>query len=54
MHVAALRGLSDQLRDEIEAGGPTHAQIDPDTSINVHTWAPRCARPAQRWPPPTP
>lgn len=39
MHVAALRGLSDQLADEINAGGPAHAQIDPDTSINVHTWA---------------
>ena len=39
MHVAALRGLSDGLRDEIQAGGPTHAQIDPDTSINVSTWA---------------
>ena len=38
MHVAALRGLSDQLADEIAAGGPAHAQIDPDTSINVHTW----------------
>ncbi|MEI6802880.1 MAG: histone deacetylase family protein [Burkholderiales bacterium] len=38
MHVAALRGLTDGLREEIEAGGPTHAQIDPDTSINVHTW----------------
>jgi acetoin utilization deacetylase AcuC-like enzyme len=30
--------LTDGLRDEIDAGGPTHAQIDPDTSINVHTW----------------
>jgi acetoin utilization deacetylase AcuC-like enzyme len=38
MHVAALRGLSDVLRDEIEAGGPTHTQVDPDTSMNVHTW----------------
>jgi acetoin utilization deacetylase AcuC-like enzyme len=38
MHVAALRGLTDGLREEIEAGGPPHAQIDPDTSINVHTW----------------
>ena len=38
MHVASLRGLTDGLREEIEAGGPTHAQIDPDTSINVHTW----------------
>ena len=38
LHVAALRGLSDGLREEIEAGGPTHAQLDPDTSINVNTW----------------
>ena len=38
MHVAALRGLTEGLRDEVQAGGPTHAQIDPDTSINVHTW----------------
>jgi acetoin utilization deacetylase AcuC-like enzyme len=38
MHVAALRGLTDNLREEIEAGGPTHAQIDPDTSLNIHTW----------------
>lgn len=38
MHVAALRGLSDGLRDEIAAGGPTHVQVDPDTSLNVSTW----------------
>ena len=38
MHVAALRGLSDGLKEEIEAGGPSHAQVDPDTSLNVHTW----------------
>ncbi|MFP8777466.1 histone deacetylase family protein [Hydrogenophaga sp. RWCD_12] len=38
MHLASLRGLSDGLRDEIAAGGPTHAQIDPDTSINIHSW----------------
>ncbi len=38
LHIAALRGLSDGLREEIDAGGPTHAQIDPDTSINVSTW----------------
>jgi len=38
MHLAALRGLSDGLRDEIAAGGPAHAQIDPDTSINEHSW----------------
>ena len=39
MHMAALRGLTDTLREEIEAGGPTHAQIDPDTSLNIHTWS---------------
>lgn len=38
VHVAALRGMSEQLRDDIESGGPTHAQIDPDTALNVHTW----------------
>lgn len=38
MHVASIRGLSDGLKEEIEAGGPTHAQVDPDTSLNVDTW----------------
>lgn len=38
MHIAALRGLSDQLMDDISAGGPTHVQVDPDTSMNSHTW----------------
>jgi acetoin utilization deacetylase AcuC-like enzyme len=38
MLVAAIRGLSDQLADDILAGGPEHVQIDPDTSMNVHTW----------------
>ncbi|TNF61018.1 MAG: histone deacetylase family protein [Burkholderiales bacterium] len=38
MHLASLRGLSDGLREEIAAGGPAHAQIDPDTSINEHSW----------------
>ena len=38
LHIASIRGLSDELRDEIAAGGPAHAQLDPDTSINVHTW----------------
>ncbi|MFM2238657.1 MAG: Histone deacetylase-like amidohydrolase [Pseudomonadota bacterium] len=38
MHVAALRGLSDRLRDELTAGGPEHASIDPDTLINAYTW----------------
>ncbi len=38
MHVAALRGLSDRLIEDMLAGGPTHANIDPDTAINSHTW----------------
>jgi acetoin utilization deacetylase AcuC-like enzyme len=38
MHVAALRGMTDQLQERIIAGGPEHAQVDPDTSLNVHTW----------------
>jgi acetoin utilization deacetylase AcuC-like enzyme len=38
MHVAALRGLSDALKEEIAAGGPAHSQVDPDTSLNIHTW----------------
>ncbi len=37
-HVAALRGLSDRLRDDLMAGGPEHLQVDPDTSLNLHTW----------------
>jgi acetoin utilization deacetylase AcuC-like enzyme len=39
MHVAALRGLSERLADEISAGGPRYLQIDPDTSLNLHTWS---------------
>ncbi len=38
MMVAAIRGLSERLTDDIGAGGPSHAQIDPDTALNVHTW----------------
>ena len=38
MYIASLRGLSAQLAEEINAGGPAHTQIDPDTSMNVHTW----------------
>ena len=39
MLVAAIRGMSDRLAEDILAGGPAYAQIDPDTSINVHTWS---------------
>ena len=38
MHVAMMRGYSELLVEEVQAGGPEFSQIDPDTSINVHTW----------------
>jgi acetoin utilization deacetylase AcuC-like enzyme len=37
-HVASLRGLTDMLRDDLQAGGPSHTPLDPDTSINAYTW----------------
>ncbi len=39
MFVAGLRGLSDQVADEIAAGGPSHLQVDPDTALNQYTWS---------------
>ena len=39
MHVAAMRGLGQELAEAIEAGGPSYSQIDPDTAMNVHTWS---------------
>ncbi|MGE0098656.1 MAG: histone deacetylase family protein [Hydrogenophaga sp.] len=38
MHLASLRGLCEGLKDEINAGGPAHAQVDPDTAMNAHSW----------------
>jgi acetoin utilization deacetylase AcuC-like enzyme len=38
LHVAAMRGLVDALEEEIAAGGPAYAAIDPDTVLNAHTW----------------
>ena len=38
LHVAAMRGLSDLLNEELLAGGPAYSQLDTDTSINAHTW----------------
>jgi acetoin utilization deacetylase AcuC-like enzyme len=37
-YVASLRGLSEALREDMQAGGPTHSALDPDTAINTHTW----------------
>ena len=39
MFVAAIRGLSERLHDELAAGGPSYAQVDPDTAMNPQTWA---------------
>ena len=37
-HIAVLRGYSELLAEERQAGGPEISQIDPDTAMNVHTW----------------
>jgi acetoin utilization deacetylase AcuC-like enzyme len=39
MHVASIRGLADELADEIQAGGGPYAVIDPDTAMNEHSWS---------------
>ncbi|WP_332812993.1 histone deacetylase family protein [Ramlibacter sp.] len=38
MHIAALRGLGAELKDQIAAGGSPYAYVDPDTALNLHTW----------------
>jgi acetoin utilization deacetylase AcuC-like enzyme len=38
MHVAAMRGLAQQLSEEAAAGGSPYAHIDPDTAMNKHSW----------------
>ena len=38
MYVSAMRGLVERLREEIEAGGPSMLQLDPDTAMNEHSW----------------
>ena len=38
MMIAGIRGLGVQLVEDMKAGGPSHAPIDPDTTMNVHTW----------------
>ncbi len=38
MMIAAVHGLSEQLGDDIAAGGPRYVQLDPDTSLNIHSW----------------
>ena len=38
MHLASLRGLCESLKEDMAAGGPDHAQVDPDTAINIYSW----------------
>ena len=38
MYIASLRGLSDQLVEDMAAGGPAYGHLDADTSINSYTW----------------
>jgi acetoin utilization deacetylase AcuC-like enzyme len=38
MYIASLRGLSDQLVEDISAGGPSYGHLDSDTNINSYTW----------------
>ncbi|MCZ2103018.1 MAG: histone deacetylase family protein [Comamonadaceae bacterium] len=37
-YVASLRGMADRIAEEQDAGGPCHAQVDPDTAMNRWTW----------------
>jgi acetoin utilization deacetylase AcuC-like enzyme len=39
MHIASIRGLADELAEEIAAGGGPYARIDPDTAMNKSTWS---------------
>jgi acetoin utilization deacetylase AcuC-like enzyme len=38
LHVAAMRGMGEELAEDIAAGGSAYARVDPDTAMNVHTW----------------
>ena len=39
MHVAAVRGLAEEVDEEASAGGSPYARIDPDTAMNRHSWS---------------
>ncbi len=38
LYLAALRGLAQEVQDQVRAGGPDHVHLDADTAMNVHTW----------------
>ena len=37
-HIASLRAMGQRIAAHIDAGGPAYARVDPDTSMNPHTW----------------
>ena len=37
-HVAAIRGMADEIGEQQAAGGTDHLYIDPDTAMNPHSW----------------
>ncbi len=39
LYLAALRGLAQEVGEQMQAGGPDHAHLDADTAMNIHTWA---------------
>ena len=38
LYIASLRGLEQQLIDQVQAGGPSYVHLDADTALNLHTW----------------
>jgi acetoin utilization deacetylase AcuC-like enzyme len=38
LYIAAFRGTSDRLQDDLQAGGPAYSHLDADTAMNSHTW----------------
>jgi acetoin utilization deacetylase AcuC-like enzyme len=38
MHIASIRGLAEELREQEDAGGTDLLHVDPDTALNRHTW----------------
>ncbi len=39
LYLAALRGLAQEVDEQVRAGGPDHVHLDADTAMNTHTWA---------------
>lgn len=37
-YIASLRGLEQQIIEQVQAGGPSYAHLDADTAMNAHTW----------------